>query len=179
MENIVNLLIRESTVSTIDNTIKLPLRMESETEIIMNSLTVGDILSPGKLDFVAVSVELRRGDDRVPYGITSVLREVKKRLLHLSLLDLQLIFITNGEPLRSTIELKSFWKWNLYRRLFHYIELLCLVVRLFGFEHAHVHDTSWDTTPSDDNLASIWRCRESLASEDELVDSDVFENLVF
>lgn len=63
MENSVNLVICESAIGTINNAVKLPLCMESESELIVHSFTIRDILSPRELDLVTISVEFWRGDD--------------------------------------------------------------------------------------------------------------------
>lgn len=102
-----------------------------------------------------------------------------KCLFHLSFFYPKLIFISDREPLRSTIELMSWQEWDFERRLLHDIELLSFIVRLSLFQYSHIHDTSWDTSSSDDDLPTIGRDTESLPSEDELVDGDVFEYLIF
>lgn len=52
-------------------------------------------------------------------------------------------------------------------------------MRLLCFEYSDTDDTSGDTSTSDDDLASIGRSRESLSSEDEFFDGDIFEYFVF
>lgn len=52
-------------------------------------------------------------------------------------------------------------------------------MRLSLFQHADIHDTSGDTSSRDDDFATIRRDTKSLSSEDELVDGDVFEYLIF
>lgn len=52
-------------------------------------------------------------------------------------------------------------------------------MRLLGLEHSYIDHTSWDTPSRNDDFTSIWCGRESLAPEDELIDGDIFEDLVF
>lgn len=59
MEYRINLLICESTIATIDNTIELSLCMESETEVIMDPFSIRDILPPREFNFIAVAIDLR------------------------------------------------------------------------------------------------------------------------
>lgn len=87
--------------------------------------------------------------------------------------------VSYSEPLRTTIELESFRKWDFHGRFFDDSELLCFIVRLFCLEDADADDASWDTPTSDDDLTSIGRSRESLPSEDEFFDGDIFEYFVF
>lgn len=58
-EDRVDLFICESTVRAVDDTIELSLRMKTESEIIMDSFTLTDIFSPGELDFITISIDLR------------------------------------------------------------------------------------------------------------------------
>lgn len=54
----VDLLICESTVRTVDDTIELSLSMESKSKIIVNTFTLTDIFSPGEFNFITVAVDL-------------------------------------------------------------------------------------------------------------------------
>ena len=100
--------------------------MKSKSEIIMHSFTITDILSPGELDFITVSVDLWRWDDRVKNwkmvsrlisplrkrGLAGILlgkifQNMMKCLFHLSILDLELMLIPDREPLGTTVELMS------------------------------------------------------------------------
>lgn len=87
--------------------------------------------------------------------------------------------ISYREPLRTTIELKTLWKWDFHGRFFDDSELLCFIVRLFCLEYSYTDDAPRDTSTRDDDLASIGCGRESLASEDEFFDGDIFEDFVF
>lgn len=102
-----------------------------------------------------------------------------KCLFYLSFLDPKLIFISDREPLRSSIELVTRFEWYFDGRFFHHLDLLTFVVRFTSLEHSHIHDTSRDTPSRDDDLATIGRDTESLPSEDEFIDSDIFEYFVF
>ncbi len=175
----VDLLICESTVRTVDDTVELSLSMESETEIIVNSFTFADIFPPRELDFIAIPIDFWRSDDRMPDSISCKFTEVMKCLFHLSFLDTKLIFISDSEPLRTTIELVSWQERDFERRLLHDIEFLSFVVRFSLLQHSHIHDTSGDTPSRNDDFATIRRDTKSLPSEDELVDGDVFEYLIF
>ncbi len=172
--------------------------MKSKSEIIMHSFAITDILSPGELDFITVSVDLWRWDDRVKnwkmvscfisplrkrglagFLLGKIFQNMMKCLFHLSILDLELMLIPDREPLRTTVELMSWQEWDLKWRLLHDIEFLSFIVRLSLLQHADIHDTSRDTSSCDDHFATIGRETKSLPSEDELVDGDVFEYLVF
>lgn len=59
----IDLIIREYAVVTVDDPIELPLRVESESKLIVDILLRGDVFSPGELDFISISVDLRRWDD--------------------------------------------------------------------------------------------------------------------
>lgn len=87
--------------------------------------------------------------------------------------------ISYREPFRTTIELESFRKWDFHGRFFYDLELLCFIVRFFCLQDADTDDTPWDTSTSDDDFATIWSGRESLTSEDEFFDGDIFEDFVF
>jgi len=107
MEYRIDLFICESTVRTVDDTVELSLSMESKTEIIMNTFTLTDIFPPGELDFIAITIDLWRSDDRMPGGISCEFTEVMKCLSNLSFLYFELIFIADREPLCTPIELMS------------------------------------------------------------------------
>ncbi len=115
----------------------------------------------------------------MPDGIRGEFTEMMKCLFYLSFLDSKLILIADRQPLRTTIELVSWQEWDFERRLLHYIEFLSFVVRFSLFQYTDIHDTSRDTPSRDDDLATIRRDTESLSSEDELIDSDMFKYLVF
>ena len=108
-----------------------------------------------------------------------ILQNMMECFFHLSILDLELMLIPDREPLRTTVELMSWQEWDFERRLLHDIEFLSFIVRLSLLQHTDIHDTSRDTSSCDDDFATIGRDTESLPSEDELVDGDVFEYLVF
>lgn len=102
-----------------------------------------------------------------------------KCLSNLSFLYFELIVIADSEPLRTTIELVSWQERDFERRLLHDIEFLSFVVRFSLLQHSHIHDTSWDTSSRDNDFATIGPDTKSLPSEDELIDGDVFEYLIF
>ena len=112
-------------------------------------------------------------------NILSICREVKKCLSNLLFLDPQLILIADREPLRPSIELKSFWEVDFYRRLHYDIELLSFIVGLSSLEDSYIDATSGDASPRYDDFSSIRRDSESLPSEDELVDQDICEDFHF
>ena len=115
----------------------------------------------------------------MPDSIRGEFTEVMECFSNLSFLDFELIIISDSEPLRTTIELVTRKQWDFEGGFFHDIELLSFVVRFSLFQHADIHDTSRDTSSCDDDFATIGRETKSLPSEDELVDGDVFEYLVF
>jgi hypothetical protein len=52
-------------------------------------------------------------------------------------------------------------------------------VRAPGLQHSDIDDTPRDDSSGDDNLATIGCDPESLPSEDELIDRDIFEEIIF
>lgn len=171
--------------------------MKPETKLIVNSLSIADIFPPRELDFIAVAIDFWRSDDGMKNWETisrfisplrkgvrgillgKVLQDVMKCLFHLSLLDPKLIFIADREPLRSSIELVTGFEWDFERGFFYHIDLLTFVVRLTSLEHSDMNDTPRDTSSRDYNFATVGCDTESLPSEDEFIDSDVFEYFVF
>ena len=120
---------------------------------------------------------LRKGVRGILLG--KILQNMVKCFFYLSFLYFELIFISDREPLRTTIELVSWQERDFERRLLHDIEFLSFVVRFSLLQHSHIHDTSGDTSSRNDDFATIRRDTESLPSEDELIDGDVFEYLIF
>lgn len=113
------------------------------------------------------------------WGILHISKEMKKCLFYLSCLNLQLVIIAYSEPLRTTIHLKSLWKWYFERRFGDDAHLLSLVVGFFGLEDSDIDDTAGYDSSRDDNLSTIRSESESLSSEDEFIDTDIFEDIIF
>ena len=115
----------------------------------------------------------------MPCRLFREVTEMVKCFTHLVALDSELILVSDREPLRSSIELVTGFEGNFDGRFFHHLDLLTFVVRFTSLEHSDMDDTPRDTSSCDDDLATIGCDTESLPSEDEFMDSDVFEYFVF
>jgi len=92
---------------------------------------------------------------------------------------LKLLGIWYREPLASAIELPlgrdSLLQWG----TFYSTEYLCFDVIFFALENTQINCSIRDSTTRHDDTSAIWSSRESTSSEDEFLDEDIFEYVVF
>ena len=179
LENGIYFFIGEDTVLTVDDAIEGSLFMESEAEFIMDSLFGRDIFSPGKLDFVAIRENFWWSDDRMECCSFYFVADVMKSLANLSFFDRELVRVLDRKPFAATIHLdfwvELFFEW----RFFDDIHDLPFDEAWFTSEYSDVDDTLRNSASWDEDLFSFFRSGESLATEDEFFDLDIFEDSIF
>ena len=102
-----------------------------------------------------------------------------KRFFYLLFFDSELFVMIDREPLTSTIDLKMCGEILLEWRLDYRVKELRFEEVFLGFEDAEIYETPGDCSSADDNLASVWCDRQSLSSEYEFINFDIFENSIF
>lgn len=177
------LLICKSTIFTIIDSIKLSLSMKSETEIIMNSFSSGNILSPWKLNLISISIYFWRRNNRMKDWFYLICLEILwymiKGLLNLSCLNSKLIFVFYSKPFCSTIELMTWFKLLFDWRFFYNIYLLSFNVWFFIFENSKIYNTPRYYSSWNNNLPSVLSCSKTLSSEYELFNKNVVDDIIF
>ena len=152
--------------------------MESESVLIMHSLTIRYVLAPGELDLVAIVLTLRRCDDRMELRIHKRILDPVEGFGDLSFLDLELLGIWDREPLTATVELPLGWDREFEWTLLHCAQYLCFDMILLALEYSQIDYCLRYGSSRDDDPSAIWCGRESTSSEYELLDSDVLDDVV-
>ena len=116
----------------------------------------------------------------MPNGIFCELWDMMKDFSYLLFFDLYLLFIGDGEPSTSSIDLKMLWERCFKRGLLDDIEYLSFDTIRAIFYHADIDDTSWDSSSrNQDFFARSWVYAKSGSSEYELIYGDIWNNLIF
>lgn len=88
--------------------------------------------------------------------------------------------VGNGEPSTAAIHLKILWKLLLKRRFLDDIKYLSFDSIRTIFHYADIDNTSRNCSARNNNLFTrSWVYTESDSSEYELIDGDIWDNLIF
>lgn len=165
MKDTVHEVIREHTVSTVLDTIECSGHMESESILLVDTLSSRDILSPGEFDLVPVVLTLWRRHDRMPcdgrWGNLQMCEERMECLPDLCLLDRKLFSVGDREPPTPTIELPSLGNRSLDRRRSHRTHDLRFEMIFLHSGHPQIDDRIGDSATRDDDAPPIRSRRES------------------
>ena len=153
--------------------------MKSKPILIMHALPCGDILSPRKLDLVAIVFGQWRGNNRMKRGILERALEGMKGFTDLICLDLELFVVWNREPTSSSVELPFCRNRLLEGRCFEGTSDLCFNVIFTYTNDARLYDGLGDGSSREDNTAPVWSRGEARSSEDEFFYREGCENIIF
>lgn len=180
MKENIRRLITQSTVSAVDNTVKLSWSMKAKTIFLVDSFSSWNIFSPTEFYFVSVSIRFWWDLNRVPSSIFGQFWRMMKDFSYLLFLDFCLFFIRNREPSTSSVHLEMFRKYLLKRGFLHDIEYLSFDAIGPVFHNTDIHNTSRDSSSRNDNsFPRCWISRKTCASENEFFYGNICESVIF
>lgn len=176
LEDPIHFFIGKHAVRTIDNPIEFALLMESESIFVMYLFSRGNVFPPREFELVAVSMDFRRGDDRMEDSILNEWSDVIEGFPHLFFLDEQLIPVTDWEPFAPAVDLKMLREILLERRPDNLIKELSFAVILPVAQDPQIHPASGDRPSGYDDLLPIRSQSQAFSSEYELFDEHILKH---
>jgi hypothetical protein len=79
--------------------------METKSKFIVDFFSCRDIFSPRKLDFVAISKNFRRSNNRMKNRSFNLIADMMKSFANLIFFDFDLIFVLDREPFTTSVDL--------------------------------------------------------------------------